>query len=84
MSAFFGNCNLGQKSLGKCDALNCLSDKDYILPTFPPPQFQCWLKRPPKACTVFCTTLSTLVWGGRGGGQINFVCECMSKDVHAK
>ena len=29
--------NLGQNSLGKCNALICLCDKESILPTFPPP-----------------------------------------------
>ena len=57
--------NLGQNSLGKCDAL--LS---------PLPPFQRCFKKRPKACTVFCITLSTLVWGEGGRANILFVSAC--------
>ena len=56
--------NLGKNSLGKRGTLICLSLRLNSSYFPPPPTFQCWLKKRPKACTVFCIIITTLVWAG--------------------
>ena len=49
-----------------------IKSKFFLLSPLPP--FQCCFKKQPKACTVFCITLPTLVWGE--GGRTKIFCEC--------
>ena len=73
--------NLGQNPLGKCDApIVCVIKIQFFLLS-PLPPFQCWFKQRPKACTVFCITLSALVWEGWGGGRTNIFCQWVPNDA---
>ena len=77
------NHNLGQNSLGKCDALICLCDKAEFLPTLPPPPIPMLVKKRAKACTVWFAS-HCQHWFGEWGERTNILCKCMSNDAYAR
>ena len=65
---FYGDCNLGQNSLGKCDTLFVCVIKMNFFPLYPLPPFQCWLKNGQRLAQYVLHHIVNIGLGGGGGG----------------